>query len=74
MQGESSSFIEECYLPVTVMIYPAEVKKKSLQLLQQISGQQPAQNQHIYLGFTHNFWCETAEVQMETGRFVSYRV
>lgn len=28
MQGESSSFIEECYLPVTVMIYPAEVKKK----------------------------------------------
>lgn len=47
--------------------------KKSLQLLQQISGQQPAQNQHIYLGFTHNFWCETVEVQMETGRFVSYK-
>lgn len=73
VQGASSSFSEECYLPVTVMIYPAEAKKKRLQLLQQISGQQPAQNKHIYLGFTHNFWCETVEAQMETGRFVSYK-
>lgn len=59
VQGESSSFSEECYLPVTVMIYPVEAKKKKkkkrLQQLQQISGQQPAQNKHIYLGFTHNF-------------------
>lgn len=28
VQGESSSFSEECYLPVTVMIYPVEAKKK----------------------------------------------
>ena len=73
---ESSSFIEECYLPVTVMAHPAGVKKKNpakLQLLQQIPSQQPTQNKHIYLSFIHNFWCETAEAPKETGRSMRYQ-
>lgn len=52
---EHSSFAEECYLPVTVMVPSAGVKKKNLQLLQQTPSQQPAQNTHIYLSFIHNF-------------------
>jgi hypothetical protein len=56
--GESSSFIEESYLPVTVMVCPAGALKKITKktfCFCRFPGQQPAQNKYIYLNFIHNF-------------------
>lgn len=67
-QEESSSFIEECYLPVTLMVPPSRGSEK----ISSCFSRFPASSQHKINIFTQasftTFDVKTAEAPKETGR------